>query len=577
LERFDLAITPPTVDEILVGAIDRTRTPPLKAIILIGWHDGGFPRRPSSPAVISDSDRERMSIGGDSERLLLDERLLAYFAVTRSTQHLCISRPAADDAGKILAASPFWSRMENLFPDAARTVIQRDCEEDCIGTPRELATALMRWAGDPAVTIDPTSPWPALYQWFAACPTDGSLPDRLRSQAWPALRYCNEAALSPAIISRLFVSPLAARITRIESFAACPFQHFAAHSLGLRGRAQSDVTALDLSRVYHSVLQNVVNEMVRAKRDWSDASPRTSALIHTQTAAVGKSLRDEIMLSTSRNQYLLQRVEKTLEQVMAAQEAAIRRGQFRPAKVDLHFGDGARWPALSVPTPGGKRVDISGSIDRIDIVKTPDGDRVSVLDYRLRVDPLALDRVYHGLSLQLLTYLLVLQSTGQELVGRPLTPAAAFYVRLLRQLEDIRHPSDALSPDDPKFDLQVKPRGVFDSNFVRALDSDLVTGPSDVVQVHVNRDGAIGKRNYSDAAGPDEFAALLRLVRQRIGETVDRLLSGDIRVLPVRIRQESPCARCDFCSVCRFDPAVNRYRVLESLNREEVLSRVSSE
>ena len=94
------------------------------------------------------------------------------------------------------------------------------------------------------------------------------------------------------------------------------------------------------------------------------------------------------MLSTSRNQYLLQRVERTLEQVMAAQEAAIRKGQFRPAKVDLHFGDGARWPALSVPTPAGNHVDISGSIDRIDIVKTPEGDRVSVLDYRLRVDPL---------------------------------------------------------------------------------------------------------------------------------------------------------------------------------------------
>ena len=51
LERFDLAITPPTVDQILVGAIDRTRTPSLKAIILIGWHDGGFPLRPPPPPL----------------------------------------------------------------------------------------------------------------------------------------------------------------------------------------------------------------------------------------------------------------------------------------------------------------------------------------------------------------------------------------------------------------------------------------------------------------------------------------------------------------------------------------------
>jgi ATP-dependent helicase/nuclease subunit B len=379
------------------------------------------------------------------------------------------------------------------------------------------------------------------------------------------------------MIPRLFASPLAARVTRIESFAACPFQHFAAHVLGLRGRAEPDVTALDLGHIYHSVLRHVVGDMVRSRRDWSDASPRTAQLIHSQTAAIGQRLRDQIMLSTSRNQYLLQRVEKTLEQVMTAQEAAIRRGQFRPAKVDLRFGEDAKWPAFSVPTQKGNRVDISGSIDRIDILKTPDGDHVSVTDYRLRADALALDRVYHGLSLQLLTYLLVLQAGGQELAGRPLTPAAAFYVRLLRQLEDIDHPGDALSPEDPAFDLQVKPRGMFDARFVRDLDSDLTTGASDVVQVYVNKDGGIGRKNSSDAAGQNEFTALLRLVRQRIGEAVDRLLSGDIRVMPFRIRQESPCARCDFRSVCRFDPAVNRYRILESLNREEVLSRVGSQ
>jgi ATP-dependent helicase/nuclease subunit B len=573
LEQFDLGLTPPTVDEILVSTFDRTRTPTLKAIVLIGWHDGGFPRRPGNAAIISDGDRERMSIGGDSERLLLDERLWAYFAVTRSTHHLCITRPTADDAGKQFAPSPYWGRIEALFPDALRTILQRDCEEDCIGTERELATALMRWARNPEDGIDEKSPWAALYQRMVALRGDGAVADQVVGRAWGALGYCNEAVLSPEVGQRLFSSPLAGRIARIESFAACPFQHFAAYGLGLRGRAEPDVTGMDLSRIYHSVLQNVVGDMVRNKRDWTEASPRTHSLIHAHTAAVGQRLRDEIMLSTSRNQYLLQRVEKTLEQVMAAQEAAIARGQFRPAKVDLRFGDGARWPAFSVATPKGNRVDLSGSIDRIDIVKTPEGDHVSVMDYRMRGEGLALDRVYHGLSLQLLTYLLVLEAGGEKLAGRPLTPAAAFYVRLLRQLEDIRHPSEAIGPEDPRFDLQVKPRGMFDARFVRALDSELTTGASDVVQVFVNKDGNFGKRNQSDAAAHNEFTALLRLVRLRIGETVDRLLSGDIRVMPVRIRQESPCVRCDFRSVCRFDVGVNRYRVLEAMNREEVLSR----
>jgi ATP-dependent helicase/nuclease subunit B len=576
LERFDLGLTPPTVDQILVSTFDRTRAPTLKAVILIGWHDGGFPRRPTSAPIISDTDRERMNIGGDSQRLLLDERLLAYFAVTRSTQHLCITRPTADDSGKELAPSPFWARIEKLFPTASRAIFHRDCEEDCIGTARQAVTALMRWARDPAVKIDPASPWPTLYQWLATHPVDQSLPAHLRATAWPALQYANDARLSPSIAHRLFASPLPARITRIESFAACPFQHFAAYGLGLRERADSDVTPLDLSRIYHAVLQNVVGDMLRTRRDWSADSPRTATLIHSQTAAIGQRLRDEIMLSSSRNQYLLHRAEKTLGQVMAAQEAAIRRGKFQPANVDVRFGEEARFPAFSVSTPRGNRVDLSGTIDRVDIVQTPKGNYASATDYRLRADALALDRVYHGLSLQLLTYLLVLQANGKELAGAPLTPAAAFYVRVLRQLEDVRHPGDAIEPGDPRFDLQEKPRGLFDARVVRALDSELATGASDVVQVYINKDGGIGRKNSSDAAPASEFTALLRLVQQRIGETVDRLLTGDISVTPFRIRNESPCPRCEFKSVCRFDTTINRYRVLESLNREEVLARAAA-
>jgi ATP-dependent helicase/nuclease subunit B len=97
------------------------------------------------------------------------------------------------------------------------------------------------------------------------------------------------------------------------------------------------------------------------------------------------------------------------------------------------------------------------------------------------------------------------------------------------------------------------------------------------VQVYVNKDGKVGRKNSSDTAEQDEFNALLGLVRRRIGEMVDDLLAGDIRVHPYRVRQESPCARCDFRSVCRFDPAINRYRVLESMSKEEVFSKLTTQ
>src|SRR5207253_11199171 len=61
LEMFDLALAPPTADQLLVGAIDRTRTPPLKALLLLGWSDGLFPSSARELSLLSDAERGELN------------------------------------------------------------------------------------------------------------------------------------------------------------------------------------------------------------------------------------------------------------------------------------------------------------------------------------------------------------------------------------------------------------------------------------------------------------------------------------------------------------------------------------
>src|SRR5688500_20374925 len=98
-------------------------------------------------------------------------------------------------------------------------------------------------------------------------------------------------------------------------------------------------------------------------------------------------------------------------------------------------------PAYEIETPSGKRVQLHGKIDRIDLIH--DRAAFAVIDYKLRGNSLELQRVYHGLSLQLLTYLLVLQSAGGSIKGKRLTPIAAYYVKLIVGQEKCNHPDDA--------------------------------------------------------------------------------------------------------------------------------------
>ena len=576
LERFDLAITPPTVDQVLVGQADRTRTPRLRAAFVLGMNEGEFPRVPRDGSVLNDADRRglrrrRIDLETGLHQRLLDERLLAYMAFTRPSHRLFVSRSLTDDDGRSAEPSVFWQRLNQLFPDARRTTIApvHSPDPSRVATARQLVTGLMRWVRQPPdpvpVSNDPT--WSALYQWFARGPSNGSTIDEVRKRAWKALTYANSAALAPEVARELFASPLKASVSQVETFAACPFKHFVRFGLGLRDRECQTVTVQDLGRVCHDVLENALRDVMRRRLEGDATAKLETAIEHFVTEAGGR-LRDELMLSTARNRYLLDRVRRTLELAAVAQREILRRGRFRPAHVGVTFGQGGPLPALRLSTPGGGEILLHGKMDRIDRVEGSED--VAVIDYRLSASQLPIGMVLHGLSLQLLTHLLVLESEGKRLAGRNLDPAAAFYLQLLRKIEPVAHPDEAANPTDPKWHLKLKPRGVFDRRCLAALDRELDNGSSAVVQAFVKQDGTLGHRNTSDAAESQEFRALLRVVAQKLSELGDGILSGKIDIAPYRLN-ESPCPRCEYHGVCRFDAAINRYNHLQSRSREEIL------
>jgi ATP-dependent helicase/nuclease subunit B len=254
----------------------------------------------------------------------------------------------------------------------------------------------------------------------------------------------------------------------------------------------------------------------------------------------------------------------------------MRRGQFRPAQSGIKFDDrddtGRSLPPLEITTPAGQRLALRGRIDRVDLL--PDGADAAVFDYRLGGKKLSLQQVYHGLSLQLLTSLLALDAGGKS-AGTPLRPAAAFYLQMARGIGEVNHPSEAPDPSDPNHLLRVKPRGVFDGSYLPALDANLESGASPVVQVHVNKDGRFGKRGSTDVADPAQFRGLLAHVGKKLGELADGVMSGEVGVTPYRLNQETPCPRCGYRSVCRFDAAINRYHNLPPLSKEQVLDTVA--
>ena len=280
------------------------------------------------------------------------------------------------------------------------------------------------------------------------------------------------------------------------------------------------------------------------------------------------------MLSTARNRYLLDHAERTLALVANTQKTAAGRGSFRPAFLDVRFGPGDKLPPIAIQTPAGNQTLLSGKIDRIDL--HPDGSACAI-DYRLRASALNAAGAYHGLSLHLLTYLLLMEKHGAQLGGnQTLTPAAAFCVQLLRSVER-DDPETAPSPDDPQFHLRTKPRGLFDHRIAQHLDTNLTEGSSDVVHLFIKKDGSVGRANQTDSVPADQFPKLLRHVERRIAQLTDEIIAGKIDIRPYRIGTETPCPHCEFRPLCRLEPSPGCYDDLEPMNREQFFERIADE
>ncbi len=200
-----------------------------------------------------------------------------------------------------------------------------------------------------------------------------------------------------------------------------------------------------------------------------------------------------------------------------------------------------------------------------------------MIDYKLSASAgaISINDLYYGLSLELLTFLLVARANGEALTGQPVVPAAAFHAQLLRHLEDVSHPSDAITPDDPRFHLRPKQRGVLDVGFLAALDSAVKAGETSAgLCVRLKKDGEVANARSSDAFNAGEFAALLDMAEGRITRIADQVLTGRIDVRPYRIGNRSPCAACAYRAVCRFEPQIDGYRHLPPRDRSAVFESI---
>jgi len=587
LAGLTLGLVPPMIDQVLVGSIDRSRHPDIKAAILLGFNDGVFPHPIGEDSILNDDDRQALLQAGigvhpTSKERILDERLLVYTALTRASDHTVVTFAAADHNGKARRPSPYVGALQQACPRLEVATVAdpiRHRETWPVLTVRDLVCRLaLEFRSRPiAAEDDPAvrGRWNQLYEsvrttLFAEEPV---------GTAMRALEDRTPECLSPASITRCFPARFKTSISQLESYAACPFQYFAKYVLGLREQAEAALSPLDIGRVYHAVLEDFVGRVAQHPDGLRGLSePAMSGLIQESYDRVAAGLSESEPSHRGSDAYVLRRSQHVLQRLLRAQRAVAQRGTTRPYAVELPFGfdTAGSLPELALTTPRGRTVLLRGYIDRVDLAEHGGEALAVVIDYkRTPFKSLNLDRVYYGLSLQLPSYLLALQARALA-DGRILQPAAALYVSLVPKYERVNHPRqvDELTASLPQAH---RPRGVMVSSAVSALDAGHETGGwSPAFSLFRKADGTLGNLDRSDVADPAEFAALLEHTRAKLAELADGILDGHVAVEPFRLRTESPCSWCSMSQVCRYEMGMSSTRFLEPIKRPDALKRMKA-
>ncbi|RKN86973.1 helicase-exonuclease AddAB subunit AddB [Paenibacillus ginsengarvi] len=593
LESATLGLVPPSLDQVLIGTIDRTRSGEVRHLFVLGANDGVIPARPQEDGVLSEPERERMTDAGleladGSRRKLLDESFLLYKALTTPSDSLWISYPLADEEGKSLLPSEIVKRLRAMFPALKERLLLIDAPsgetETAGGDPYEyavhpgkalshLAVQLRQWIRG----VKPDDVWWEIYNWFVSRPEwRGQVQRILRS-----LLYTNREDPLPDSISReLYGELLKASVSRMERFVSCPFSQFASHGLKLAERHVYRLDAPDIGQLFHAALSKIALELQREGIHWGALTPEQCDERASQAVQeLVPRLQGEILLSSKRFGYIARKLKQIVSRASVVLGVHARRGEFVPVGLEVGFGPGQPLPPLEFELGKGRRMQIVGRIDRVDRASGDKGVLLRIIDYKSSETSLRLADVFYGLSLQMLTYLDVVITHAEKWLGTPAMPAGVLYFHvhnpLLRRKNTL---SEEAAEAEALKRFKMKGLVLGDPETVRLMDHSLRerSGHSELIPVALKADGSFYQN--SSVVSEQQWQKLSGYVRTMIARIGEQIAGGNVDIKPIRSGAKLACTYCPYKPVCAFEPITEEsgYNRLQRIEKEAVWQAIES-
>jgi len=597
LTGLQMSLIPPGLDYVNIASFDKNALDNIKAVYILGANAGVMPGHTVESPVLSDADRLHINqtniieLAIMGEEASFSENYLIYKAFTQAREYLWVSYTLASAAGEAMTGAEIVSKIKALLPTGTLRTIPLDWMKSfeeaeqltMLANKRQSLSALAIALRELRDEGNLPELWQKIYNYLLQNESTHSLMALL----------CRGLFIDPRLdkLPRQLARDLYAKkgvlrgsVTKFERYNNCPFQFFAQYGLQLKERKINRFSNPELGTLLHALLKDFGEQMKQAGKKWGELEQtELDRLCHDILHKLAPRLNNGMLLSTKQLEAQLKRLEETAKFVLKRLAEFDRISKFHPELFEQSFGadqtaTGAQQPVYQLSD--NNQLALTGQIDRIDVNES--GNYFMVMDYKTGNVDIDLTKIYHGLQLQLLTYLLVAQRLLNKDGADQIHPAGMLYFFLKRAIVMPKGQSHNPEIIRKELDNKLKMLGwvLGDMSVVQEIDTAInPESPSRFIKVGLTKTGAFNKRESAAVKPKEYFSILMDYIEYILKDTGEKILDGAIDIAPCQYKKMTSCTYCKFKPLCGFDPKMEgyRYKKLGSLKEDAILEAIDGQ
>ena len=545
LSVIKIGVLPPGNDYVVLADVERSRISKTKVLFLLGANEGIIPRKNEKIGFLNESERllikaSKVSLAPTSHEEYFTQRYYLYRVLTKASEKIFISYSNYGD-GEELNPSYLVKSIEDLFSNCKHVHITDYFNSvDCVNTKSEAYSYLINSKEDTNTAV-----WNDYYKYLSE---DDSYRYRLIKLQEGLLYKGEKSNLTERLAEELFLNKtkhLITSVSRLESYAACPYAHFLRYGLDINERIKPDMSAIDYGTVFHAALEDYVRILKQMNIAVSEISDDLAGTLSKDCVlnAFNKVYR-AYNEPGARDKYHIKRMTRLMQRTVWAMKKQFTDSAFDISAVEYKF-DGVYSAELS----NDKKMYLNGKIDRIDTYSDGVNEVIRIVDYKTGSTGFSLMKFYYGIQLQLVVYLDIVSEIRNEQVNT--VPAGAFYYNI----------------NDPVVDGDKVKEEKIEAAILKEL------------RLHGYQNTEV-----SDIADKNTDEQNLRIMmkhsRSKLRELGESIVSGHVDKSPYLIYDNGLRTACDYCDykqVCLFDSSLPwcKNRKLKILKEDEIFNKMN--